>query len=225
MRVAALFSGGKDSCYAVYLAQQQGWEVVSLLTVIPEAEDSYMFHHPNIRWASLQAQAMGIPIKTAESSGREEDELEDLEALMRDEEVDGFVSGAIASDYQWSRLNGICHRLRKPLHSPLWRKNQSVLLEDMVHAGLEFMVVGVYAHGLDEGWLGKVVTSSAIKELERLRDRYSISVSGEGGEIETYVLDSPNFSRRIVVGKAEASWRRDSGTYIIHEASLGERNK
>ena len=169
MRVAVLCSGGKDSTYAAYLAQQQGWEVASLLTVIPKADDSHMFHVPNIRWTSLQAEAMGVPHKTRESPGEKEKELADVEALMRTEDVDGFVSGAIASDYQWSRLNGVCHGLGKPLHSPLWRKDQSALLQDMVHAGFKFMVVGVYAHGFDEGWLGKVITSHTIKELERLR--------------------------------------------------------
>src|SRR5512136_811814 len=129
MKVSALFSGGKDSTYALYLLQQQGWEVESLLTVIPKVSYSYMFHYPNIRWTELQAKAMGIPIKYMESEGLKEKELEDVEELMRRENVDGYVCGAIASDYQWSRLNEICHRLGKPLHAPLWRKDQVVLLE------------------------------------------------------------------------------------------------
>jgi predicted ATP pyrophosphatase (TIGR00289 family) len=142
---------------------------------------------------------------------------------MRDEDVDGYVSGAIASDYQWSRLNDIGHRLGRPLHSPLWRKDQSTLLEDMVHAGFEFMIVGVYAQGFDEGWLGKIITSDTIRDLEHLRDRYRISVSGEGGEIETFVLDGPNFLRALHVDEAESIWKRNSGTYEIASASLHEK--
>src|SRR4030066_1537369 len=188
MRVSALFSGGKDSTYALYLLQQQGWEVVSLLTVIPKASDSYMFHYPNIRWTKLQAESMGIPIRYKESEGLKEKELEDIEALMRSEKVDGFVCGAIASDYQWSRLNEICHKLGKPLFAPLWRKDQVILLEDMVHAGFKFMIAGVYAQGFDEGWLGKGITIHSIKELERLRDKHRISVAGGGGRHGTRIL-------------------------------------
>jgi len=220
MRVSALFSGGKDSTYAVYLVQQQGWEVVSLLTVVPKAEDSYMFHYPNIAWTKLQAESMGIPIKYRESSGEKEKELADVEELMRGEDVDGFVCGAIASDYQWSRLNEICHRLGKPLYSPLWRKDQVTLLEDMVHAGFRFMISGVYAHGFDEGWLGKIITDHSINELKRLRDKYRISPSGEGGEIETFVLDAPNFSKAVHIDEARTCWARTSGTFVIHKASL-----
>jgi len=224
MRISALFSGGKDSTYALYLLQQQGWEITSLLTVVPKASDSYMFHYPNIRWTKLHSEALGIPIKYKESQGLKEKELEDIEVLMKGEDTDGFVCGAIASDYQRSRLDEICHRLGKPLFAPLWRKDQVVLLEDMVHAGLKFMVAGVYAEGFDEGWLGKVITSDSIRELEKLRDEYRISPSGEGGEIETFVLDAPNFAKSIVIEEAETHWERHSGNYIIHKASL-ERKK
>jgi len=223
MKLAALFSGGKDSTYALYLMQQQGFEVVSLLTVIPKASDSYMFHYPNIRWTKLQAEAMGIPIKYKESSGLKEEELKDVELLMKSENVDGFVCGAIASDYQWSRLNEICDRLGKPLYSPLWRKDQVTLLEDMVSAGFKFMIAGVFAEGFDEGWLGKVITSQSIKELEKLRDKYRISVSGEGGELETFVLDAPMFSKSIHIEEAHTNWSRHSGNYSIRNAHLEDK--
>ncbi len=171
MRIAALFSGGKDSTYALYLLQQQGWDIVSLLTVIPKASDSYMFHYPNIQWTKLQAESMGIPIKYKESSGLKEEELKDIEELMQAEDTDGFVCGAIASDYQWSRLNSIAQKLGRPLHAPLWRKDQLMLLEEMVRAGFKFMIAGVYAEGFDEGWLGKVINEHSIRELEKLRDK------------------------------------------------------
>ncbi len=87
----------------------------------------------------------------------------------------------------------------------------------MVHAGFRFMVSGVYADGFDETWLGKVITERSIRELERLRDRFSISPSGEGGEIETFVLDAPNFSKAVSVEEAETDGTRDSGTYMIHK--------
>jgi len=223
MRVSALFSGGKDSVYATYLVQQQGWDVERLLTVLPRAPDSYMFHYPNIGWTALQAEAMGIPVRTTETAGEKEDELRDVEALMRTEDVDGFVCGAIASDYQWARLNGVCHGLGKPLFAPLWRKDQVQLLQDMVHAGFVFIVSGVYAGGFDDSWLGRIIDRRAIDDLVGLRDRLGISPSGEGGAMETLVLDGPNYSRRIRVDEASKEWARDSGTYTVLRASLEKK--
>ena len=223
MRISALFSGGKDSTYALYLLQQQGWEISSLLTVAPKASDSYMFHYPNIQWTKLQSEALGIPIKYRESPGLKEKELEDIEALMKSEDTDGFCCGAIASDYQRSRLDEICQKLGKPLFAPLWRKDQVSLLEDMIQAGFKFIIAGVYAEGFDEGWLGKIITSHSVLELKRLEQKHRISPSGEGGEIETFVLDGPNFSKELVVEEAEAHWERHSGTYVIKKASLEEK--
>lgn len=223
MKVSALFSGGKDSTYALYLMQQQGWDIVSLLTVVPKASDSYMFHYPNIHWTRLQAESMNIAIKYKESSGLKEEELKDVEELMAAEDADGFVCGAIASDYQWSRLNEIAQKLGKPMYAPLWRKDQLTLLEDMVQAGFKFMIAGVYAEGFDEGWLGKVITSHSISELARLREKYRISVAGEGGELETFVLDGPNFSKSIQIEEAQTNWSRHSGNYTIKKAHLEEK--
>jgi diphthine-ammonia ligase len=223
MKISALFSGGKDSTYALYLLQQQGWEIANLLTIVPKASDSFMFHYPNVKWTELQAKAMGIPIRYRQSKGLKEKELEDVEELMRGERSDGFVCGAIASDYQWSRFNEICHRLGKPLYAPLWRKDQILLLEEMVRAGFKFMIAGVYAEGFDESWLGKVITERAIRDLQKMREKYRISPSGEGGEIETFVLDGPNFSKTISVDEAEARWEHHSGNYFIRQASLEDK--
>ena len=55
MKLAALFSGGKDSTYAIYLAQQQGHEIKCLLTIHPKSEESHLLHHPNLKWISLQS--------------------------------------------------------------------------------------------------------------------------------------------------------------------------
>lgn len=223
MRVAALFSGGKDSTYALHLLQQRGWTVDGLLTVIPENPESYMYHHPNVEWTGLQAQALGIPQRSVGSRGEKEAELADLEELMRDEDVDGFVSGAIASDYQWSRMNDICHRLGRPLFSPLWRKGQDMLVEDMLAAGFRIVITGAYAHGFDESWLGQEVDHALLERLRDLRRRYGVSVSGEGGEIETFVVDGPCFSRAIEIRDASREWTRDSGVYRIGDAALVDR--
>ena len=87
------------------------------------------------------------------------------------------------------------------------------------------MIAGVYAEGFDEGWLGKVITSHSIKELERLREKYRISVAGEGGELETFVLDGPNFAKEIRVVEAHANWKHHSGNYVITEAVLEDKDK
>ena len=58
MRVAVLFSGGKDSVFATFWAIMHGFEPV-LVTVKPP-EYSMMFHHPNVDATKKQAEALGL---------------------------------------------------------------------------------------------------------------------------------------------------------------------
>ncbi len=218
MRLAALFSGGKDSAFAIYIAQQYGWEITHLVTLVSKSQESYMFHVPNIHLVDALADAMNIPLIKHETAGEKEEELEDLKAALSIPGIDGVLTGAIASDYQWSRINRVCHDLNLRVFSPLWRKDHAMLVKDMIDAGFEIMVVGVYAYGLDERWLGRILDKEAFEELLALKERYGISPAGEGGEFETLVPNAPHFEKRLVVEKMEKEWHRDSGSVRVRLA-------
>src|SRR5207247_5324426 len=74
-RVAALFSGGKDSTYAAYVASQRGWDVTHLLSILPQDRDSMLFHTPNLHMTPIQAEAMGLPLVQESAQSGEQDEL------------------------------------------------------------------------------------------------------------------------------------------------------
>ena len=61
MKAGILFSGGKDSTYAMYLAKKAGHEIVCLMTMHSENKESYMFHTPSISKTEKQAEVMGLP--------------------------------------------------------------------------------------------------------------------------------------------------------------------
>lgn len=224
MNVAVLFSGGKDSVYSLYVVHQWGWDITRLVTIEPEKKDSWMFHSVNIHLTDLLAQSLQIPLVKAVTSGEKEKELDTLYALLENLEVDGIVSGAIASEYQRTRIEGICHELGLKSFTPLWHKNQESLLHMIVSAGFTVKIVGVFAHGFDESWLGKTITNQTIDELLKIHKKYQISLAGEGGEFETLVVDGPLFSQKLVIDKAAVDWKRDHGVYQIQKAHLKVKN-
>ncbi len=81
--------------------------------------------------------------------------------------------------------------------NPLWKTNQKQLLETLVEKKFEVIISGVFAYPLDGKWLGKWINSEIIAKLVRLQGEYGISPSGEGGEIETTVLDAPMFRQKL----------------------------
>ena len=61
MKLAALFSGGKDSTYSIYKAKQMGHDVKCLITIFPKSANSHLLHFPNIELTKLQSETLKIP--------------------------------------------------------------------------------------------------------------------------------------------------------------------
>ena len=220
MKVAALFSGGKDSVFAIYIAQQSGWDVTHLITLEAEKKDSWMFHSINIHLAEKIAEAIGIPIIKKQTKGEKEEELEDLKHILKDLKIDGVISGAIASEYQRTRIEKICNELGIKSFTPIWHKKQELILRDQISAGFKIIIVGVFAQGFDKTWLGKKINEETIDELIKLKEKYSINEAGEGGELETLVLDAPIFQKKLVLDEISKVWKRDSGVLKVIKAHL-----
>jgi ABC transporter with metal-binding/Fe-S-binding domain ATP-binding protein len=220
MRVAALFSGGKDSVFAVYITQQYGWDVTHLVSLLPKKPDSWMFHSLNIQYTDLLAKAIDIPLVKRATTAEKEAELDDLTQVLQGLEIDGVISGAIASEYQRTRIEKICDELGIKSFSPLWHKNQELLLRDQVKAGFHIIVVGVFAEGFDETWLGRTIDEKTIDALVSLQKKHGINIAGEGGEYETLVLFGPMFSKRLVIDESKKEWNRDSGVFQVKKAHL-----
>jgi len=225
VRVAALFSGGKDSTLAARLAEEDGHKVPYLVTMMSENPDSYMFHTVNVDTAGLQAEAWGKQWVQAWTAGEKEKELDDLKAALEGLPIEGVVSGAIASSYQRDRVERVCGELGLIHLSPLWGRGREELLRLVLSKGMKAIFTAVAAHGLDESWLGRRLDETAVKELLVLSKDYGVDPCGEGGEYESMVLDAPWFRRKVVVSKAEKTWDGVSGRYVIREARLrGKRS-
>ena len=223
MRVAALVTGGKDSALALYKAMNEGYDVAHLVTMIPKRQDSWMFHYPNIHLSSLFAEAVGIPHVKAETSGEKEAELEDLKKILARLDIEGVVSGAIASQYQKSRIDQICKELNLKSITPLWQQNPQKLLEELLAIKIETIIVGVYAHGFTQEWLGKKIDKVAVTALEELNRKYQVSIVGEGGEYETLVLDAPFFKKKTKLVKVQKVWEKNCGYLLVRKAVLVDK--
>ena len=166
MKLAVLFSGGKDSVYAAYLAKQAGNELVCAIVIKSENPDSYMFHTPSIDKAEKQVSLAGIPILVHGTAGVKEDELDDLaEAIMKAKEkygVEGVVSGALHSEYQASRIGKICSSLGLESINPLWHKDEIGYLNELIDNDFEVVVTAVAAYPLDGSWLGRKIDGKFV---------------------------------------------------------------
>lgn len=222
MKVACLVSGGKDSLYACYIAMHYGWEIKCLIAVYPK-KNSWMYHGQNIHLLPFISKAIGLPLLMKESEGEKEKELDDLKELIGKAKVEGVVSGAIASEYQRTRIEKICHEINVKSFTPIWHKNQEMLLHDLIEANFKVIITAVAAYGLNKSWLGRKIDEKCIADLKILNGRYGINMAGEGGEYETLVLDCPLYKKSLKVNKAIKKWDGNRGSYDIIEVKLLEK--
>ena len=199
-------------------------EVACLITLVSRNLESYMFHTPNIHVTALQAEAIGLPLITRVTEGKKEEELKDLEQAITEaitqHNIEGVVTGAVESVYQAERVQRICNRLDIWCFNPLWKRNQKQLLEELVEKRFNAIISGIFAYPLDETWLGKQLNTDLIGKLVELEKKFGISPSGEGGEIETTVLDAPLFKKKIEVLDYTVEAKGNSGVFRITNARL-----
>ncbi len=202
MKAIALYSGGKDSTFALHVATLMGFDVVELVTLVPRSREPSLLHKPFAKYVPLQAEAMDIPARVIEVDEGVDEELAVLDALRASARETGathlFV-GALLSDYQRIRFAIAAEEAGLKIIAPLWRNDQVKYMYELVESGIEAMIVSVSAYGIPLDWLGRVIDRELVDEIVARARRYGFNPAFEGGEAETFVVNAPLFKRRICV--------------------------
>ncbi len=218
MRVGVLYSGGKDSNFVVYNALRE--HDVILITIIDKNYESMLFHHPNIRYTRLQAEAMRLPIIQHEINSRSiDEEALSLKSILKEArenyDIRTILSGGIKSRFQNERFKYIANSLDLEYKAPLWLIDENEYMHNLVELGFKIMIVSVSAYGLDSRWLGKILDNISLDRLIELSKRYGFNITFEGGEAESIVIDAPHFKDRLLVNDSKIYWDGIRGTLII----------
>lgn len=226
-KAVALYSGGKDSHYSVLASHIQGISVEALVVALPRREDSWLFHTVNAAWSGLHGDAMKIPVHVVPVSGIKDFEYSEFKDSLRQllaahSELDYLVVGAVKSKYQLERFKALSEELGLKLHAPLWGQNEEELLKREV-GELRFIVTAIQAYCLSPRLLGNPSSSEIVYLLTKAHRECGVSLIGEGGEFETFVIGSPLFNgRSVAVRKSRIVLHPQmfTGYYIIEEADL-----
>lgn len=219
VRVAIMNSGGKDSASAWWWATCRGWEISHIVTVKVRGDDSHMFQIPGIEISKVQANITGVPYHEVTVTGKENLEVNELKQQIAELQIDGLVVGALRSDYQKSRLERMTEELGLRLWTPLWHQSGEHHVRQMIENSFSIMISSVSCDGLDDSWLGRILTLNDFEQLKGLSEKYRFHIDGEGGEYETIVLDGPHLLQKIDV-TYEQHWDGRRGSIKILEYSI-----
>ncbi len=223
MKLASLFSGGKDSTFAIYKARIDGHHIKCLVSLLPVSDESFLLHYPNMKYTALQAKAMKIPQILSEATSYDKNaETEQLMNMLKlcknDFGIDGILHGGLFSDYQRNSFQKVADNLNLKVFSPLWHVDQKTYMQELLDCKFRFIITSVSSSGFDETWLGREITMKDVEELDALSKEYGFNLSFEGGEAETFVTDCPLFSSPIKIIRANKIWDGYRGRFEITEA-------
>jgi diphthine-ammonia ligase len=228
VKLVALYSGGKDSTFAISCAQEIGHRVACLITMHPIADDSALFHYPNSWVTEYLADAMQIPLVGFQVSGRsKEDEVSALEeAIVQAKSlygIEGIVHGGISSNYQKQAFEQVCVRQGIAAVAPLWNSDPERYITELVNRGFHIIIAGVSTMGLDKKWLGRELDKESIAKLVSISKKCGFNLTFEGGEAETLVIDCPLYWKKLQINAATTYWDGQRGIFEIQDVALVEK--
>lgn len=218
VKAVASWSGGKDGCYACYLAPSFGYEVSFLLTMVSRQFQRSGGHGTEAKLMRLQAEAAGIRMLQQEYAGDNYEEVfKAALTQLKQEGVQALVTGDIYLQEHRDWVERVAGEVRLKAVLPLWGMKPGEVTRSFVGAGFQALVVALQADQLGQEWLGRRVDASFLSELPK-----GVDPEGERGEFHTFVLDGPFFRKRIEVletGRVlrDGRWFLDIPRYELRE--------
>ena len=206
MKAAGLFSG-KDSLYAIYLAEKQGAKVehlISLITTFPQPSP----HVENMEALKILAESMKKNLTIVDLHKGEGELVKTLKGLQ----VDALVAGDVFVEEHVSWLEKVCGRAGISLLEPLFGRNTSDLFHEMFNSGFKAMIIGVDVGYLGEEWLGFTLSSETASKF--LSETEGVDPLGENGEYHTMVIECPLYSKPFKI-KSSEKLIRENLRYLI----------
>jgi uncharacterized protein (TIGR00290 family) len=200
MKVAALWSGGKDSSLACYRAIENKLDVALLVNFIWEKPSKAH----SLTVVRLQAEALQKP--SYEAHVKEpyfEEYHKTMLKLKQDYGVEAVVTGDITyiDDFHGNWIDDVCKGTGLEVIKPLWEFARTTILDELITKGFKPMFTCVKEPWFTQEWLGRTLDSKAVEDLTELHKKNGVDLCGENGEYHTMVLDAPFFKKKIKITK------------------------
>jgi len=190
------WSGGKDSCLALYRALIAGHSCETLLTMVNEDGTRSRSHGLTPAILAIQADAMNLPVCTVCASWDSYEEQFKSQVLQfAGTGITHGVFGDIDLIPHRDWVERVCNETGITAHLPLWLGNRRALVNEFVNAGFKAMIVMINTTLMPATYLGQTITLELADELESI----GVDACGENGEFHTFVYDGPLFKRSLSV--------------------------
>ena len=204
MDVAILYSGGKDSTFAIQHAKEKGWNIKYLISVKPTRKDCFLFHFAAVEHTKEFSKMLQIPhfyVSCSVADPVKEANIvkKVVEKNQKKMKVDAVILGGTGlQETQLKSIQNALSPLKVEAFASHAGEEHDLVMEQMLNNGYEIMITQIASDGLKD-WLGKKITKENFPQLKKDSVKYGFHIGFEGGYADTLVTDCPLFSRKMVV--------------------------
>jgi uncharacterized protein (TIGR00290 family) len=191
----ASWSGGKDSCLAVWRAKQAGLELRALLTMFDEKHERSRSH--GLTPGIIRAQAAAMQLECLQATASWANYEEQFVAQLHELRTRGFAVGVFGDiDLQAHRdwEEQVCARAGMAVSLPLWQQSRGELVEEFWQLGFKALVVCTDSRFLPPSYCGVEFDRAYVDSLPP-----EVDACGENGEFHTVVYDGPLFKNPLAL--------------------------
>ena len=231
MDVAILYSGGKDSTFAIQYAKQRKWNIKYLISVKPSRKDCFLFHYATVELTKDLAKDLNIPHYYAQCRvANPIKEAQIVRAVVEKNQLNIFnkIEAVVlgGTGLQETQIHSIQDALR-PIGVEAFAshagEDHDILVEEMLNNGYEILVTQIASDGLKE-WLGKKITKENFPQLRKDSMKFGFHIGFEGGYADTLVTDCPMFSKKIVIDDMSVIFEDNyCGHVVINKYRMEEK--
>lgn len=217
------WSGGKDSCHALYRALGQGMEVKTIVNLISDDHERVRFHGTRASLIKEQADLLGLGLYQRKTPADDyEGEFKNALRELKEKGATDMVFGDIFLDEHREWVERVCREIGLKAHEPLWGAETETLARGFIDSGFDARIVCVDGRLIERQWAG---LSFSHEFVDYLIEK-GLDPCGEKGEYHSFVTSGPIFNGSIEVTRAETVeidgyYFSDIREYEIAGAALG----
>lgn len=186
-RAVALWTGGKDSAFALYEARKKGFEVVCLVTFVPE-DDRGFSAHPQAKIRE-QAHHLGLPLRFVKIKEPYLDSyVAEFRNLKRALDISYVITGDIDEVQGYPNwVEQCCLHSQLSVELPLWKRSREELMAAMLQCDFNIEISWINHPGIPSEWKGRTIDLDLLSKMRILFSKNGIDLCGENGEYHTMV--------------------------------------
>ena len=221
MKVASLWTGGKDSSLACYKAMKDHDVALFVHFMWEKPSPSHPLAITKLQSEALKKRFLWDRLKPPYLESYRESIIE----LKKEYGIEAVVTGDISyvDAFHGNWIDDVCKGTGVEVIKPLWEMDRKSILEDLIGSGFKVIFTCVKEPWMTEKWLGRTIDAQAIKEMEELHEKNGLDLCGEFGEYHTMTVDAPYFTKTIQISHFKT--KKVDKSFILEPVELSLKPK